>query len=87
MVFLTKEATENDRRLKTQMVLPTTNQIEKVGNKAVWWNNGYFSDEKSDFNISKKTFPDNTLMYANQGYISTVKGGELAIYIQISILG
>ena len=30
MMFLTKEATEKDQSLKTQMILATTNQNEKV---------------------------------------------------------
>ena len=82
MMFLSKEATEKDRTLKTQMILTTENQNEKVSNEAIWRKNGYFSDEKSDFNISDKDFPEDCLIYTNQGYISTVKGGELATYIQ-----
>ena len=49
--------------------------------------NGSFSNEKADFNIIKIFFPENTLMYANNGYISTVKSSELAIYIHNFIIG
>ena len=48
------------------MILTTTNQNEKVSNEAVWQKN-VFSDEKFDFNISKKFFPGNTLIYTDEG--------------------
>ena len=72
MMFLTKEVTEKNQSLKTQMILATTNQNEKVSIEIVWWKNGFFSDHKADFNTIKKIFPENTLMHANQGNISTV---------------
>ena len=55
------------------MILTTANQNEKVSNEAIWRKNGYFSDEKSDFNISNKDFPEDCLICTNQGYISTLK--------------
>ena len=35
----------------------------------------------------KKNFPENSLYYINQAYLSTVKSGELAIYCPKFILG
>lgn len=52
MMLLSKGATEKNLSLKTQMILPTTNQGEKA-TKAIWQKNGYFGDKKPDFNISK----------------------------------
>ena len=51
MMLRTREATEKDRRLKTQIILSSANQNEKVSNKCVWQKSGFFSDEKADFNI------------------------------------
>ena len=51
---------------------------EKIIGEPVWKKSGYFSDEKADF--EKRNFPENALCYINQGYIYTVKGGELTIY-------
>ena len=45
-----------------------------------------FSDQKSDFNISKKNFPENTLIYINQETISNICG-DLVIYTDSFILG
>ena len=55
-MLLTKEATEKDWSLKTQLILTSTNQNEKVNNESVWQKRGFFSDEKADFNIIKKFF-------------------------------
>ena len=38
-----------------------------------------FSDERADFNLEKRNFPENTLCYIDQGYIFTVNESELAI--------
>ena len=88
---MTKEMSDKDRSLKTQMLLSAdaaVNSIpEKTSGERFWKRNGYFSDEKADFNIKKWNFPENILCYINQGYISTVKGRELAIYNHNHILG
>ena len=41
---------------------------------------GIFSDERADFNVENRNFPEKTLCYINQEYLLTVKGGELVIY-------
>ena len=72
---MTREATEKDRSLKTQLVLSTNSQSPvKINGKQVWKEHGYFSDERADFNIEKRNFGENALCYINQGYFSTVKG-------------
>ena len=52
-----------------------------------WKINGFFGDQKSDFTTPKLNFPENTLVYCNQGTISTLKAGECAIYLDHVILG
>ena len=48
---------------------------------------GFFSDERADFNLEKRNFPKNTFCYINQEYISTVKRDESAIYTHVFLLG
>ena len=84
MVFLTKEAIDKDSSLKTKLLMATDSQKnEKIRAEPVWVKFGYFGDEKTDFNIEKKDFPENVpenaLCYVNQGYLSTVTNSELAI--------
>ena len=46
----------------------------------------FFGNKKGDLMVPRKNFPENTLVYWNQGTISTVKG-ELAIYLINAVLG
>ena len=48
--------------------------------------NGFFNVQRSELTIKKPNFLDNTLVYFNNGSISTVKGGY-AIYLEFVILG
>ena len=76
MVLLTKEATEKNQSLKTQLLLSANSQpVEEISGEQIWKKNCFFSDERADFIIGKNNFPENALCYVNQAYISTVKGG------------
>ena len=44
-------------------------------------------DQKGDFTITKPNFLENTLVYCNQGTISTLKARDYAIYLDYIILG
>ena len=70
MFILTKEATEKERSLKTQFLLSANSQpVEKMHREQIWEKNGFFFDERTDFNIDKKNFPENALCYVNQDYL------------------
>ena len=79
MLFLTKEATDKDQKLKMVLLMSATD--DKKNSEPIWKKNGFFPDQKGEFTISKNNFPENTLVYCNQGTLSTVKSGENAIYI------
>ena len=52
LLLLSKEATEKDRSLKTQLLLSTNSQSsEKINGEAVWKKQGFFSDERNDLNF------------------------------------
>ena len=88
ILLLSKEAIEKDRSLKTQLILSKNSQpTETISGKQISKKQGFFSDETTDFNIEKKNFPENVLYFVNQPYLSTGKGGELAIYNHKFILG
>ena len=59
----------------------SNNSEKKLGKKC------FFGDEKGNFIIKKANFPENTLVYCNQGTISTLKAGDYAIYIDYVIFG
>ena len=85
-MFLSKEATYKDQSLQMQMMLSfdkeSSNNSEKVWKKKVFW-----GGQKEDFTITNPNFPEDLLVYCNQGTISTLKAGGYAIYLNYVILG
>ena len=68
------------------MVLSLTDD-ESKGSEKIWKEFGFFKDQRVELTISKANFPENCLVYINQGSLSVVKGGEKAIYLDFVILG
>ena len=63
MLLLTKEASDRDRSLKTQLLLARDLQkAEKVSGDPIWKIFDYFGDERADFSIEKKNFPENAIL-------------------------
>ena len=82
MLLMSKEVSDKDRSMKTQLLMSSpVNTDEKVSGEKVWKENGFFKEIKPEMNIEKANVPENTLLYINQGFISTVKSGELAMYV------
>ena len=48
---------------------------------------GFFGDQKGQFTVNKANFLENNLIYANKRFISTLKGGDYAFYLDYVILG
>ena len=87
MLLMSKEVSDKDRSMKTQLLLTTSGSDEKISGEKVWKVNGYFGEVKPEMNIEKVNIPENTLLYVNQGFISTVKNGDLAMYVHNFIIG
>ena len=85
MLFLSKETSTKDQQLKTQIMISLKDDDSKK-TECVGTENSFFSDQRSDLSILKSNFPENTLVYVNQGTVSTFKGGQ-AIYLQFVIIG
>ena len=86
MLALTKEVTDKDRSLKTQLTISSKSTEEKISGERVWRNEGFFKDTKPELSLEKK-IPENCLQYINQSYISTVKNGDLAMHHHNFIIG
>ena len=80
-----KEMSEGDKNLKMKMYLSEESSLQK-NNECLWAKDGFFNEQRSELNLSKANFPENTLVYVNQARISTVKAGEQAIYMTNVIL-
>ena len=64
LMFVSKEASNRDTSLKTQLLLSTENE-KKAEIDKIWEKVGCFGDQTTDFTITKANFPENTLVYAN----------------------
>ena len=88
MMLLSKELTDKDRSMKTQLLVRSaTDSNEKLTGEKVWKNYGFFKNIKPELNLEKVNIPENCLSYINQAFLSTVKDGNIAMYIYNIILG
>ena len=54
MLTLTKEATNKDRSMKTELRISSESCEEKICGERVWRNEGFFKDTKPELNLEKK---------------------------------
>ena len=85
LLLMEKEMSEGDKNLKMKMYFSEESSLQK-NNECLWAKDGFFNEQRSELNLSKANFPENTLVYVNQARISTVKAGEQAIYMTNVIL-
>ena len=85
LLLMEKEMSEGDKNLKMKMYFSEESSLKR-NNESLWPKDGFFNEQRSELNLSKANFPENTLVYVNQARISTVKAGEQAIYMTNVIL-
>ena len=86
-MFLSKEATKKNESLKMQTMLSLKDDKgDSSSTEKMWKSNGFFGGQKTNLTISKANFPENTLVYVNNGSIFAVKGGQTAVYLDYVIL-
>ena len=86
-MYLSKETTDKDQNHKMKKNLSLDNEDPANNSEKIWNSNGFFGDQKGNFTIKKANFPEKTLVYCNQGTVSTFKVGDYAIYLDYVILG
>ena len=86
-MYLSKETTDKDQNHKMKTNLSLDNEDPANNSEKIWNSNGFFGDQKGNFTIKKANFPEKTLVYCNQGTVSTFKAGDYAIYLDYVILG
>ena len=83
MMVLSKEMTDKDRSMKTQLLIrSSSNSGDKLSGEKVWKNNGFFKDVKPELNLEKVSMPENAFYYVNQSFLSTVISGDIDMYNQ-----
>ena len=84
-MFLSSESQSQNQKTKSQMMV-SLGQSKESNTEKIWEEPGFFKNQRVDLTIPKANFPENTLVYVNNGSISQMKDGE-AIYLQYVILG
>ena len=87
MLLLSKEMTDKDKSMKTQLLYKPKNDDKVYSGEKIWKENGFFQDVRAELNLEKVNIPENCLLYVNQGFLSTVKSGEIAMYLHNFIIG
>ena len=86
-MYLSKDTTNEHKSLRIQILLSTGTENEKINDaEKIWDKVGFFGYQTTNVTITNANFPGNTLVYANQGSVTPMKG-ELAIYLGYVILG
>ena len=86
MLLFSKEMTDKDKSMKTQL-LYKPKQEDKLSGEKIWKEDGFFKDVRAELNLKKVNIPENCLLYVNQGFLSTVKSGEIAMYLHNFVIG
>ena len=86
MVVLSKEMSDKDKSMKTQLMFKSEPK-NKLSGEQIWKKNGFFKDVRAELSLQKVNIPENCLIYINQGFLSTVKNGEIAMYLDNFIIG
>ena len=68
-----------------EMMVAYMGELPEKSTERVWKENGFFGDQRADLTMKKANFPENTLVYVNNGSVTPVEG-RLAIYLEYVIL-
>ena len=85
MLLLSKEMTDKDKSMKTQLLYKVKDQ--KFLGERIWKEDGFFKDVRAELNLDKVNIPQNCLFYVNQGFLSTIKSGEIVMYLENFVIG
>ena len=62
MLFLSKEASNKDERLKMEMLLSMNDDKAESSTERAWKENVSFGDQRTDLTIKEANFPENTFV-------------------------
>ena len=86
MLLLSKEMTDKDKSMKTQLLFKPK-QEDKLSGERIWKKDGFFKHVRAELNLDKVNIPENCLFYVNQGFLTTIKSGETLMYLDNFIIG
>ena len=67
-MFLSSESQNQNKQLKSQMMV-SLGESRDSNTEKIWEEPGFFKNQRVDLTIPKANFPENTLVYINQGSV------------------
>ena len=88
VISLTKNVVDNEKNIETQVIASkfTDESGNVTSGRRLWPNYGYFLEQTNNFDLAKVNYPENCILYINQGY-STIKNNKNRYYADHQILG
>ena len=86
LISMTKNMPNNDKNMDTKIVAVRFEKnvgATEVSCEKTWKNSGYFSNQKSDYNMETVSYPKNTVYCLNQAYLT---GLFHNLYILVQII-
>ena len=68
-MFLSSESQNQNQKSKSQMMV-SLGESRDSNTEKNWEEPGFFKDQRVDLTIPKDNFPENTLVYINNGSVS-----------------
>ena len=62
LMLLSKEASNKDTQLKTQLLMSFKDDESKGSSENIWPEPGFFGNQRAELTTQKANFPDNTLI-------------------------
>ena len=85
-ISLTKNIALPEQNIETTIVATKFENGNGKNTTCVWPEHGYFKQQPCDFHIDKENYPENSILYINQGNL-TIKDNKKLYYADHYILG
>ena len=76
---MTKTIALPEQNIKTTIVATISENGSGKNTTCVWSEYGYFKPQLCDFHLDKENYPENSILYINQGYL-TIKDNKKLYY-------
>lgn len=79
-IFITKNLVFSDKTVETTLMATKFENGNDKNTTNIWPGNGYFKQQPCDFGIDKEKFPENSIIYINQCFL-TIKDNKKLYYL------
>ena len=78
VITLAKQSADSGKSFSTSLVAESKNgDVSEIAGEPVWKTFGFFGEVRADFNLEEVNFPENSLFYINQAYLTIQKSKKI----------